>query len=114
MPHFVLDCSAEILHSHSKSEIAHQVHDVVVASGLFELSDIKIRVNDYEDYLVGGKRTAFIHVFASVLEGRTIEQRAALSRSVIDRLTAMFPAVPNIAMNVSEFERATYFNRSML
>ena len=114
MPHFILDCSAEILDTHTREAIAEQVHTVAVSSGLFELGDIKVRVNPYDHYLVGGKRESFIHVFASVMQGRTVEQRAALSRSVVEKLTEMFPEVPNIAMNVSEFEKATYCNRTML
>lgn len=114
MPHFILDCSAEILETHSRETITEQVHTVAAASGLFDLGDIKVRVNPYEQYLVGGKRELFIHVFASVMQGRTIEQRAELSKSVVGKLAAMFPDVPNIAMNVSEFEKATYFNRTML
>ena len=114
MPHFILDCSAEVLEQHTRETIAERVHDVVASSGLFELRDIKVRLNPYDQYLVGGKKELFIHVFASVMQGRTVEQRAALSRSVVAKLTVLFPDVSNIAMNVSEFEKATYCNRSML
>lgn len=114
MPHFVVDCSAEILQHHSEEAIAQQLHQVAVASGLFDLADIKVRLNPYAKYLVGGKPEPFIHVFASIMQGRTIEQRAALSRAVVEKLVGLFPQVPNIAMNISEFEKATYCNRSML
>ena len=114
MPHFVVDCSVEILESHSEEYIAEQIHLVAVASDLFDIGDIKVRVNPYSKYSVGGKRELFIHVFSSIMQGRTTEQRAKLSHSVVEKLVAMFPHVPNIAMNVSEFEKATYCNRSML
>lgn len=114
MPHFVVDCSVEILESHSEEYIAEQIHLVAVASGLFDTGDVKVRVNPYSKYLVGGKHELFIHVFSSVMQGRTAEQRAKLSQSVIEKLVAMFPHVPNIAMNVCEFEKSTYYNRSML
>tara|TARA_R110002126_G_scaffold285314_2_gene435563 strand:- start:939 stop:1151 length:213 start_codon:yes stop_codon:yes gene_type:complete len=65
-------------------------------------------------YFVGGKREYFIHVFSSIMQGRTTEQRARLSQLVVEKLVATFPHVPNIAMNVSEFEKATYCNRGML
>ncbi|MFC4654170.1 5-carboxymethyl-2-hydroxymuconate Delta-isomerase [Rheinheimera marina] len=114
MPHFIVDCSVEILDSHSEEYIAEQIHLVAVASDLFDIGDIKVRINPYNKYLVGAKRELFIHVFSSLMQGRTTEQRAKLSRSVVERLVAMFPHVPNIAMNVSEFEKATYCNRTML
>ncbi|WP_191601512.1 5-carboxymethyl-2-hydroxymuconate Delta-isomerase [Marinomonas algicola] len=114
MPHFKIDCSVELLESHSEEYIAEQIHLVAMASGLFDSSDIKVRVNPYNKYLVGGKRELFIHVFSNIMEGRTTEQRAMLSQSVVGKLVTMFPHVSNIAMDVSEFEKATYCNRSML
>lgn len=114
MPHFIVDCSVEVLESHPEEYIAEQIHLVAVASDLFDIGDIKVRVNPYSKDIVGGKRELFIHVFSSIMQGRTTEQRAKLSQSVVEKLVAMFPHVPNIAMNVSEFEMATYCNRNML
>ena len=48
------------------------------------------------------------------MEGRTIEQKANLSKTIVKDLTLMFPLVPNIGTNVVEFKRATYFNKNML
>lgn len=114
MPHFIVDCAVEVLESHAEEYIAEQVHLVAVASGLFDIRDIKVRVNPYDKYLVAGKRELYMHVFASIMQGRTTEQRAALSKAVVERLVDLFPQVPSIAMNVSEFEKATYCNRRML
>ena len=114
MPHFIVDCSVEVLESHPEEYIAEQIHLVAVASDLFDVGDIKVRVNPYSKYLVGAKRELFIHVFSSIMQGRSTEQRARLSQAVVEKLVAMFPHVPNIAMNVSEFEKATYCNRNML
>src|SRR5262245_44511347 len=112
MPHFVVDCSQEVLQHHSEEAIIARLHRVANATGLFEESDIKVRVNPYATYAVGGGKDDFIHVFALIMQGRSIEQRAALSRSIVTELTGMFPHVPRIATNVAEFERATYFNRA--
>ncbi|MDP5191524.1 5-carboxymethyl-2-hydroxymuconate Delta-isomerase [Rheinheimera baltica] len=114
MPHFIVDCAVEILECHAEEYIAEQIYLVAVASDLFDSGDIKVRVNPYSKYIVGGKRELFIHVFSSIMQGRTIEQRAQLSHSVVEKLVALFPHVPNIAMNISEFEKATYCNRGML
>ena len=114
MPHFIIDCSEMILNFHSEEEIIEQVHTVANSSGLFEERDIKVRVHPYQKYSVGNKQEPFIHVFSSIMQGRTTEQKARLSRTVVEKLASMFPDVPNIAMNVSEFEKATYFNRRMI
>lgn len=48
------------------------------------------------------------------MQGRSVEQRATLSKAIVSELTAMFPGIPRIAANIAEFEQATYFNRAML
>ncbi len=114
MPHFIIDCSEEILDFHPEEEIIAQIHETANASALFDENDIKVRVNPYQKYVVGNKREPFIHVFSSIMEGRTTEQKAQLSRTIVEKLVKMFPSVKNIAMNISEFEKATYCNRTML
>lgn len=114
MPHFIIDCSAEVLSHQPEAIVLQEVHSIAVASGLFEVGDIKVRINPYEEYLVAGKRELFIHVFSSIMQGRTDSQKTALSQAVVGKLVTMFPDVPNIAMNVSEFEKATYCNRNSL
>jgi 5-carboxymethyl-2-hydroxymuconate isomerase len=48
------------------------------------------------------------------MQGRSIEQKLNLSKTIVGNLTLMFPLVPNIGTNVIEFEKTTYFNRNML
>ena len=48
------------------------------------------------------------------MQGRTTEQKADLSKLVVTMLTTIFPDIANIAMNISDFEKATYCNRAML
>jgi 5-carboxymethyl-2-hydroxymuconate isomerase len=114
MPHFVVDCSQGILQFHAEDRIIERMHRVASSTGLFDEGDIKVRVNPFATWSVGNGRDDFIHVFSSIMEGRTIEQRAHLSRLIVTELAGMFPGVANIATNVAEFERATYCNRAML
>ena len=114
MPHFVVDCSQGILQQHSEEEILARLHRAVNSTGLFEEPDIKVRVNPFQVYAVGGGQEDFIHVFSHIMQGRTIEQRADLSKTIVSELAGMFPTLRRIATNVAEFEKATYFNRDML
>lgn len=114
MPHFVVDCSRAILQVHDEESIIARLHDVANASGLFEESDIKVRVHPFDTFAVGGGREDFIHTFAWIMQGRSVEQRAALSKAIVSALADMFPRLPRIAANIAEFERATYFNRAMM
>tara|TARA_B100000767_G_C19665787_1_gene493037 strand:- start:372 stop:716 length:345 start_codon:yes stop_codon:yes gene_type:complete len=114
MPHFVIDCSKSILKSHSEDYIIEQIHLVAKSTKLFAESDIKVRVNGFEKYLVGNKREDFIHVFAHIMQGRTTEQKAHLSKLMVTKLVSLFPEIMNIAININDFEKATYCNRALL
>ena len=98
----------------SIEDILEAVHNTTYDSGLFAKEDIKVRVNPYVRFDMGGTKDDFIHVFSYILEGRTEEQKAALSRSVVELLTNMFPNVTFIAMNVDEFAKANYCNKQLL
>jgi len=111
MPHFIIDCSKEVLSNLTEKDVNTKVHQAASSSGLFDESDIKVRMRPFENYMVGGSdQTPFIHVFAYIMEGRTTEQKANLSKSVVSELKSLFPEVPFIAMNIYDFEKATYAN----
>lgn len=114
MPHFVMDCSESVFKSHDEEYLIEQIHLVANSTGLFDEGDIKVRVNPFKVYSVGNKREDFIHVFAHIMQGRTTEQKANLSQLVVSKLITLFPDIPNIAINISDFEKATYCNRAML
>ncbi|MEP7168352.1 MAG: 5-carboxymethyl-2-hydroxymuconate Delta-isomerase [Bacteroidota bacterium] len=114
MPHFIIHCSENILTLKSEEEILRLIHDTADATELFKKGDVKVRVQSFKSYTVGNTKSDFIHVFGNIMEGRTIEQKADLSKRVITKLKSLFPDVPVVSMNVSEFEKATYCNRDMI
>lgn len=114
MPHFVIDCSKNILEICSPEKILREVHDTAEATGLFRKNDIKVRIRPFEYFYNGEKNPDFIHVFANILEGRTVEQKADLSKRIVTKLKEMFADIPIISMNVREFERTTYTNRNLI
>ncbi|MFV9549572.1 5-carboxymethyl-2-hydroxymuconate Delta-isomerase [Algibacter sp. PT7-4] len=115
MPHFVIDCSENILNLQQPEKVTLEVHKTAANTGLFDEPDIKVRLNPFkENYLVGGKQGDFIHVFANIMEGRTTEQKAKLSKQIVNKLNTMFPSIEFIAININDFEKATYCNKNML
>jgi 5-carboxymethyl-2-hydroxymuconate isomerase len=114
MPHLILDCSPNVLAVCSAEELMREVHDTAQASGLFANGDIKVRIRSYEQFTVGTTPKDFLHVFGYIMQGRTVEQRKALSTSIVNCLKQLLPDVPVISMNVMEFDKATYTNRSMV
>ncbi|GMM84873.1 5-carboxymethyl-2-hydroxymuconate Delta-isomerase [Pseudoalteromonas sp. MTN2-4] len=114
MPHFILDCSNSILDNYTEEDLMASIHHAANSSDLFVENEIKVRINPYQKYLVGNKSADFIHVFAHIMQGRTTEQKAMLSKIIVSKLAALFPNIENIAINVSDFEKATYCNLEKL
>ncbi len=114
MPHFVIDCSENIIKVKSPKEIMQGVYDTAESTGLFDKGDIKVRINPFEYYNIGNTTDDFIHIFANIMEGRTVSQKKDLSEKIITKLNIMFPDVPIISINIRDFEKATYCNKSMV
>ena len=114
MPHFVIDCSEKIIALKSPSEIMQEVYDTAHSTKLFDEGDIKVRINPFEYYNVGNTDDDFIHIFANIMEGRTVYQKQKLSKMIVSALKVMFPDVPIISMNIRDFEKATYCNKLMV
>jgi 5-carboxymethyl-2-hydroxymuconate isomerase len=114
MPHFVLDCSNTVIKSKSPEAILQLIYNTAKSTGLFVPGDIKVRINPFQDYMTGSSKDDFIHIFANIMEGRTTKQKADLSKKVISELKVMFPEVPIISINIRDFEKATYCNKTMV
>ena len=115
MPHFILDCSENILNKQEPKKVLKAVLDTAFSTGLFKsVNDIKVRLNPFKHSMVLESEADFIHVFANIMEGRNTEQKASLSKNIVSKLKEMFPDVPIISINVRDFEKATYCNKSMV
>lgn len=114
MPHFIIDCSENIISQKKPNEILQKVYDTAEATELFDKGDIKVRINTFKYYNIGNTKDDFIHIFANIMEGRTTSQKAHLSKAIIKELKIMFPNIPIISMNIRDFEKATYCNKSMI
>jgi len=114
MPHFIIECSKNILAQQPADVIMNAVYDAAVSTGLFADNDVKVRINSYEQYKLGEGKDSFLHIFASIMGGRTQEQKAHLSKSVIQKLAPLFADISFLSMNVSEFDPATYCNKSLI
>jgi 5-carboxymethyl-2-hydroxymuconate isomerase len=93
-------------------DIIRAVHDAADGTGLFGKGDVKVRVNLFEHYSVGGRKSDFVHTIAYILSGRTEEQRKNLSVQIVKALKGLLPEVPIISIDIREINRATYNNRN--
>ena len=61
MPHFIIDCSEDIINLRTPGEIMQAVYDAAESTGLFAENDIKVRIDPYRHYKLGrGKRISSI------------------------------------------------------
>jgi 5-carboxymethyl-2-hydroxymuconate isomerase len=114
MPHFIIDCSENIIQQKSPDEIMQAVYEVAEATGLFAANDIKVRLRPYQYFKLGEGKKDFIHIFGNIMEGRSTEQKANLSRKIMERLNEMFPDISILSMNICEFEKETYSNKALI
>lgn len=114
MPHFIIDCSESILTLRNPKEILDEVFESAFLTGLFDRDAIKVRLNPFKYSLVLGGNSDFIHVFGNIMEGRSAEQKADLSRNIVSKLYQLFPKVPIISINIRDFEKSSYINKTML
>ena len=91
MPHFILDCSENILELKDPKELLEEVFTAAFSTGLFKRDDIKVRLNPFKYSLVLGGDSDFIHVFGNIMEGRTKAQKVDLSRKIVSKLNLLFP-----------------------
>jgi len=114
MPHFILDCSQNILQQQAPEKIMQTVFEAANATGLFKAGDIKVRINPFQHYTVGNQVDDFIHVFGNIMEGRNVAQKANLSKKIITVLKPLFPNIPILSINIRDFEKESYCNKNMI
>lgn len=114
MPHFIIDCSQDILQQRPPDELMEAVYDVANATGLFAPNDIKVRLQPYQYYRLGTGKKNFLHVFGYIMQGRSTEQKAHLSKQISMRLSELLPDISFLSVNISDFEAATYNNKALI
>lgn len=111
MPHAVIEFSANLAEVMQATKATAAVHQAMIASGLFAVpADIKTRAYAAQDFLVGelGQQGSFVHVTISLLEGRTIAQKQALTDLVRDALQQLLPTVEQLSVDIRDMTKDTY------
>ncbi|WP_312286354.1 5-carboxymethyl-2-hydroxymuconate Delta-isomerase [Chryseobacterium gleum] len=114
MPHFIIECSQDILQQRTPDELLDAVYETADATGLFAPNDIKVRLQPYQYYRLGASKKNFLHVFGYIMEGRTTEQKADLSRQITSLLSELLPDISFLSVSISDFEAATYSNKALI
>jgi len=110
MPHCIIEYAQSVESVVSADVLMNTVYKGTVKSGLFSASDIKVRAIAYRDYMSGDENAeqCFVHVCLKILSGRTLEQRTALSQSVLQELSELFTESISLTVEVVDMEKVSY------
>lgn len=110
MPNVVMEYSNSIDERVNVQALLEDIHHVTIESGLFQLMDVKSRTLRTHNWLIGDKadNVDFIHVTVELLEGRTVEQKQALSQSIMVALRLKADFVASLTVNLRDMDKASF------
>ena len=111
MPHCVIEYSEDVADDIAIEKLVAAVHAGAFASELFPEYDIKTRALGYRHHQTGQTRDSFVHVAVHLLDGRTDEQKAGLSESVLAHIEPLLPNVASVGVEILDIHRASYRKR---
>jgi len=111
MPHCVIEFSEDVADDIAIDDLVAAVHAGAFSSELFPEYDIKTRAIGYRHHRTGQTRDSFVHVAVHLLDGRSDEQKAMLSESLLARIEPMLPNVASVGVEIVDMHRASYRKR---
>ena len=108
MPHIVIEYSDNLKKQITDSNLTKKIHQAVLDSELFSPEAVKARSIGYSDYVLPSSATSFIHITVSILDGRSIGQKASLSNSVFDVAKTAVPSCDKLSVDIHEMETESY------
>ena len=117
MPHIIIETSKNILASESL-KIGQEIQQIMkkIVEGKFDPDQCKIRVINYENYIVGLEENDenFIHISIKILAGRAVEVRQKLALQSFEFVNNFYKNLKlsqkrcDISIDIIEMNRETY------
>ena len=117
MPHIIIENSKNILASESL-KIGQEIQQIMkkIVEGNFDPDQCKIRVINYENYIVGLEENDenFIHISIKILAGRAVEVRQKLALQSFEFVNNFYKNLKlsqkrcDISIDIIEMNRETY------
>ncbi len=85
----------------------------MLQSGLFEASAVKSRLHETSIFRVGDgdDSVGFLHARIHLMEGRSLEQKQALTQAMLDALSPYIAENNSLTVDISDMARTTYRKR---
>ncbi len=115
MPHCLLEASDNLLDQPDWAGLLREVNGTLVATGLFQLADIKSRFRSHEVFLIGdgAAEQAFVTLTVQILGGRTDDVKAQLSEALLPLLARACPRTCagmkcSLTVQITDIHRPSY------
>ena len=115
MPHCILEYSDNISDKPNSLSLFKQIHKSLVATGLFDLHDIKSRTIVHKDFFIGdgNKERGFATLSVQVLSGRDDKTKKMISDSCLKILEPFFENSLksmkfSLTVQIYEIDKASY------
>ncbi|MGM4896323.1 5-carboxymethyl-2-hydroxymuconate Delta-isomerase [Tardiphaga sp. 839_C3_N1_4] len=112
MPHLVIEHSTD---GHGglfdATSLMQALHDAAAATGVMQARDVKVRAMAYVDYLLARERDGFCHVTVFMLEGRTPEQKVAVSEALRAAMARLLPQTKSLSVDIRDMDPVAYKKR---
>ena len=106
MPHIVIEYSNS-LRRHSNA-VMRACHKHLSNCGICDPQAVKARCIPYEKTLLPEGARNFMHITVSLLEGRSEEERVALSQALFALVKEAVEPVDRLSVDIQEMAIATY------
>ena len=117
MPHIIIETSKNIL-AKEALKIGQEIQQIMakIVEGNFDPDQCKIRVINYENYIVGLEKNDenFIHISIKILAGRAVEVRQKLALQSFEFVNNFYKNLKlsqkrcDISIDIIEMNRETY------
>lgn len=118
MPHCILEYSSNVVDAPDWRRLVLDLHEVLVATGLFVRADIKSRVVEHDRYVIGdgSPDRAFITLEVQILAGRSDALKAQLAEAALELLSRAFARTLDalkcsISVQITDIHRPSYRRR---
>lgn len=111
MPHVIIEHSEDVAGQIAIDDLISAVHETTMGSGLFPEYDIKTRAIAYRHHRTGQTRDSFTHVAVHLLDGRSEQQKCALSEAILGAIEPLLPEVVSVGVEIIDIHRASYRKR---
>jgi 5-carboxymethyl-2-hydroxymuconate isomerase len=92
-------------------EILLALHHAAASTGVVTAQDLKLRAQAFDDYLVAGEQKSFFHVTLFMLEGRTQQQKEALSVRIREVLVELLADTHSLSVDIRDMDPVAYKKR---